>query len=571
MTRLKFENEMLKDIIKNIMTKITYLEDKINETVHNKRVTTTNPVYVAFHANVAGKVSVHDNEVLHFQKVNTNLETAYNGNTGVFESPSRGYYVFFVHFLTYAPKTIEAVIVKNGASIQNVYAGTRATGGFGTGSNLAIVELMQGDRVWVKVHDKYHDTIDVLDGPWSDNVGDLTKRVDVHETEMTRLKSENEMLKDIIKNIMTKITYLEDKINGTVQNKRVSTTNPVYVAFHANVAGKISVHDNEDLHFQTVNTNLESAYNGSTGVFESPSRGYYVFFVHFLTFAPKTIEAVIVKNSASIQNVYAGSRARAGYGTGSNLAIVELMQRDRTIQAQIVKNGVNIQNVHTGTRATAGLCPESYLVSIDMKPGDKRMGQSHPCINDEFIHDQHHGTKSDGNDKLLERMNKLETLMMDLMNDNEMLKEKVSSLQTENEEFKNTISFLKNDNEVFKRIANGYYSDAKHGNETFHNKRITVSNRVFQSPTTGFYVFIVNFLSLQSKYIEAQIIRNGVSIQDVYAGDETHFGFGSNIAIVELEKGDRVWVKVDRGFHDTGSILDGPYCAFAGFLLYPSA
>lgn len=93
---------------------------------------------------------------------------------------------------------------------------------------------------------------------------------------------------------------------------------------------------------------------------------------------------------------------------------------------------------------------------------------------------------------------------------------------------------------------------------------------VFQSPTTGFYVFIVNFLSLQSKYIEAQMIRNGISIQDVYAGDETHFGFGSNIAIVELEKGDRVWVKVDRGFHDTGSILDGPYCAFAGFLLYPS-
>lgn len=68
---------------------------------------------------------------------------------------------------------------------------------------------------------------------------------------------------------------------------------------------------------------------------------------------------------------------------------------------------------------------------------------------------------------------------------------------------------------------------------------------VFQSPTTGFYVFIVNFLSLQSKYIEAQIIRNGISIQDVYAGDETHFGFGSNIAIVELEKGDRVWVIAD--------------------------
>ncbi|XP_052063013.1 caprin-2-like [Mytilus californianus] len=173
MTRLKSENEMLKDIIKNIMTKITYLEDKINGTVHNKRVITTNPVYVAFHANVAGKISVHDNEVLHFQTVNTNLESAYNGNTGVFESPSQGYYVFFVHFLTYAPKTIEAVIVKNGAPIQNVYAGTRATGGYGTGSNLAIAQLNQGDRIWVKVHDKYHDTVDVLDGPWCTFAGFL--------------------------------------------------------------------------------------------------------------------------------------------------------------------------------------------------------------------------------------------------------------------------------------------------------------------------------------------------------------------------------------------------------------
>lgn len=44
--------------------------------------------------------------------------------------------------------------------------------------------------------------------------------------------------------------------------------------------------------------------------------------------------------------------------------------------------------------------------------------------------------RSDGNDKLIERVNKLEKLMMDLRNDNEMLKEKVSYLETENEKFK---------------------------------------------------------------------------------------------------------------------------------------
>lgn len=134
---------------------------------------TFSAVNVAFHANVAGKISLHDNEVLHFPTVNTNLETAYDGNTGVFESPSQGYYVFFVHFLTYAPKAIEAVLVKNDAPIQNIYAGTTATHGYGPGSNLAILELNQGDRVWVKVHDKYHDTTDVLDGPWCTFAGFL--------------------------------------------------------------------------------------------------------------------------------------------------------------------------------------------------------------------------------------------------------------------------------------------------------------------------------------------------------------------------------------------------------------
>lgn len=87
--------------------------------------------------------------------------------------------------------------------------------------------------------------------------------------------------------------------------------------------------------------------------------------------------------------------------------------------------------------------------------------------------------RSDGNDNLLERMNALETLMLDLRNDNAMLKEKVSSLETENKEFKNTISFLKKDNEKFKKISNVYYNDAKHGNDTFPNKRITIPNRKF--------------------------------------------------------------------------------------------
>ena len=71
---------------------------------------------------------------------------------------------YYVNFLVFAQKRLEAMIVKNGNLIQHVYAGTSDVGD-GPGSNMVIVQLQQGDRVWVRVHDFYHDTGDILDGP----------------------------------------------------------------------------------------------------------------------------------------------------------------------------------------------------------------------------------------------------------------------------------------------------------------------------------------------------------------------------------------------------------------------
>jgi hypothetical protein len=120
---------------------------------------------VAFHANVNGHVGLNDNEMIRFDQVLTNLGSAYDDKIGTFQCPTPGYYVFFVNFLVFAQKRLEAMIVKNGNLIQHVYAGTSDVG-IGPGSNMVIVQLQQGDRVWVKVHDKYHHTGDLLDGPW---------------------------------------------------------------------------------------------------------------------------------------------------------------------------------------------------------------------------------------------------------------------------------------------------------------------------------------------------------------------------------------------------------------------
>jgi hypothetical protein len=78
--------------------------------------------------------------MIRFDQVLTNLGSAYDGNIGMFQCPTPGYYVFFVAFLIFPQKRLEAEIVKNGNGIQEVYAGTQSNGD-GPGSNMVIVQL----------------------------------------------------------------------------------------------------------------------------------------------------------------------------------------------------------------------------------------------------------------------------------------------------------------------------------------------------------------------------------------------------------------------------------------------
>lgn len=130
------------------------------------------PLKVAFHANVNGHIGLNDNEMIKFDRGTLNLGSAYDSHIGLFQCPTPGYYVFFAHFLVFAQKRLEAQIVKDGAVIQQIFAGTQDVGN-GPGSNVVIVHLNQGDRVWVRVHDKYHDTGDILDGSWCTFAGFL--------------------------------------------------------------------------------------------------------------------------------------------------------------------------------------------------------------------------------------------------------------------------------------------------------------------------------------------------------------------------------------------------------------
>ena len=94
------------------------------------------------------------------------------------------------------------------------------------------------------------------------------------------------------------------------------------------------------------------------------------------------------------------------------------------------------------------------------------------------------------------------------------------------------------------------------------------NNGMFTAPVKGIYAFFATVLTFSGKSLESQIVRNGRMLCNIYSGDNTFDGSGSNMAITYLEVGDAVWVRIHDIYHDTGVTVDGPFTTFSGFLLY---
>lgn len=92
------------------------------------------------------------------------------------------------------------------------------------------------------------------------------------------------------------------------------------------------------------------------------------------------------------------------------------------------------------------------------------------------------------------------------------------------------------------------------------------STGVFTAPEAGEYVFFVNVMSYSSQSIYVDIVLNGV--YQVRAAAETgssdHYDNGPNLAVLTLQKEDRVWVKFYAG---QGYYSSGQMTTFSGFLL----
>ena len=89
------------------------------------------------------------------------------------------------------------------------------------------------------------------------------------------------------------------------------------------------------------------------------------------------------------------------------------------------------------------------------------------------------------------------------------------------------------------------------------------STGVFTSPVAGTYVFYVTAVEYSNNGLYVDIVLNSVSKVRAYSHSSTAFQTGTNMVVLNLQKGDSVWVihYSGKGFN-THSV---PLTTFTGF------
>uniref|UniRef100_A0A8W8JAF0 C1q domain-containing protein n=1 Tax=Magallana gigas TaxID=29159 RepID=A0A8W8JAF0_MAGGI len=91
------------------------------------------------------------------------------------------------------------------------------------------------------------------------------------------------------------------------------------------------------------------------------------------------------------------------------------------------------------------------------------------------------------------------------------------------------------------------------------------STGVFTSPIGGTFVFYVSAVEYLSKYLRIDVVLNSVSKVRALGEGSAGFQTGTNMVVLNLQKGDSVWVKhsAGKGYHSESV----PVTTFSGFLI----
>ena len=91
------------------------------------------------------------------------------------------------------------------------------------------------------------------------------------------------------------------------------------------------------------------------------------------------------------------------------------------------------------------------------------------------------------------------------------------------------------------------------------------SSGKFTAPRDGMYVFTVTAVSHESNGLYLDIVHDGVRKVRTYSPNTARYQTGTNLVVLELDRGDAVWVKraSGQGYY-TNSV---PLTTFSGFIL----
>lgn len=137
-----------KDSQKQLLHNLSALE---NDVTSIKTMISEMKTSVGFTAGMTSSSSTWSGDILVFPHIVTNYGNGYNPRTGKFTAPTDGTYVFFVHVNAFGSNFIYLDIVINGSSKVRTLAHNSAK--FRTGTNMAVLQLVIGDSVWVGRYD----------------------------------------------------------------------------------------------------------------------------------------------------------------------------------------------------------------------------------------------------------------------------------------------------------------------------------------------------------------------------------------------------------------------------------
>ena len=90
---------------------------------------------------------------------------------------------------------------------------------------------------------------------------------------------------------------------------------------------------------------------------------------------------------------------------------------------------------------------------------------------------------------------------------------------------------------------------------------------VFTAPEAGVYVFHLSAMTKAGRHMYLEIMRDGVSIDDMLVDgrDDTTWESNTELWVLTLERGSEVWIQTRQ---DDGELHGNCFSMFSGFLLY---